>query len=54
LIANDSGILKFTPIKPVSVENYSDYPKLGCIAVVDNQKVIAMGIIIEVIRKLEK
>ncbi|CAD8189266.1 unnamed protein product [Paramecium pentaurelia] len=51
LKAGDIGIIEFKPIKQITLENYVDYPQLGRIAIVDNRRMIAFGIILEVKNK---
>ncbi|TNV74710.1 hypothetical protein FGO68_gene15208 [Halteria grandinella] len=54
LVANQSGIVKFVSLKYIYVETYTDYPKLGCFAIISSQNVIAIGKILEVIKKYDQ
>ncbi|CAD8099385.1 unnamed protein product [Paramecium primaurelia] len=51
LRAGDIGIIEFKPIKQITLENYIDYPQLGRIAIIENRRMIAFGIILEVKNK---
>ena len=39
------ALVKFKPVKPICVETYSEYPRLGTVIVRDHRKIIATGII---------
>lgn len=45
------GLVKLIPLKPVCVETFADYPRLGRIAVHDMGQTVAVGIIKEVEKK---
>ncbi|CAD8195564.1 unnamed protein product [Paramecium octaurelia] len=51
LKAGDVGVVEFKPIKQITLENHIDYPQLGRIAIVDNRRMIAYGVILEVKKK---
>jgi elongation factor 1-alpha len=46
--AGDSAVVVFTPLRPIVVEPYNDFPALGRIAVRDNLRVVCVGCVIDV------
>lgn len=53
LKSKDAGLIKMVPKKPVVVEAFADYPPLGRFVVRDMNRIVAFGIIKQVIRKLK-
>jgi elongation factor 1-alpha len=51
LKAGEAGIVEFTPLKPMCVETYKEYPPLGRFAVRDMRQTVAVGIIMSVVKK---
>ena len=51
LKSGDSAIVQMIPIKPISLEAFSDFPPLGRFAVRDMKKTVAVGIIKSVNKK---
>ena len=51
LKSGDSGIVEMVPSKPMCVEAFSEYPKLGRFAVRDMRHTVAVGVIISVVKK---
>ena len=47
----EAALVELTPIKPMVVEKFEDYPSLGRISLRDNNEVIAVGIVKSVINK---
>ena len=41
----DAAVIDMVPGKPVCVESFSDYPSLGCFAVRDMRRIVAVGVI---------
>lgn len=51
LKAEDSAIVVMSPTKPMCVETFDDYPKLGRFVITDKGKIIAVGKVKEVLKK---
>ena len=51
LKSDESGIVKLIPTKPMCAEKFADYPPLGRFAVRDMHQTVAVGIIIEVVKR---
>lgn len=49
---HESGIVKLIPAKPMCVEKFSEYAPLGRFVVRDMKKIVAVGVIIEVEKKV--
>ena len=47
----DAAVIDMVPGKPVCVESFSDYPSLGCFAVRDMRRIVAVGVIRAVDKK---
>ena len=52
LKTGDSALVRFEPLRPVSVEVYTEFPELGRFAVRDMGKTIAAGVIREITKKM--
>ena len=52
LRSGDVGMVKLIPLKPLCVETFADYPSLGRIAVHDMHRIVAVGIIKEVEKRM--
>ena len=48
LRAGDAALVRLVPLKPMCVETVTEYPPLGRLAVRDNKKIVAVGVIKEV------
>ncbi|MHA1377761.1 MAG: translation elongation factor EF-1 subunit alpha [Candidatus Helarchaeota archaeon] len=51
LKVNEGGKVKLTPKKPLCIEKYSEYPQLGRFAVRDMGRTIAVGIVLDVVKR---
>ncbi|MHA1298241.1 MAG: translation elongation factor EF-1 subunit alpha [Candidatus Helarchaeota archaeon] len=51
LKVNEGGKVKLKPKKPLCIEKYSDFPQLGRFAVRDMGRTIAVGIVLDVVKK---
>lgn len=50
--AGDAAIVKLTPIKPLVVETFADFPALGRLVVRDSRQTVAVGVVKEVMRRV--
>ena len=51
LRTGDSGLVRMTPLKPLCVEAFNEYPPLGRFAVRDMKKTVAVGVVKSVVKK---
>ena len=51
LVKGENTMVVLTPIKPMTVEAYSDYPPLGRFVITDMRQVIAIGVIKSVVKR---
>jgi len=52
LKTGDSALVRFEPLRPVSIEVYTEFPELGRFAVRDMGTTIAAGVVREITRKM--
>ena len=52
--AGDAAIVEMVPCKPICVETFDEYPKLGRFSIRDNKQVVAVGIIKQVTKKAKE
>ena len=52
LKTGDSALVRFEPLRPISIEVYTDFPELGRFAVRDMGTTIAAGVIREITQKM--
>jgi len=51
LKTGDGAVVRFEPLHPISVENYSEFPELGRFAIRDMGTTIAAGLVMEITKK---
>ena len=51
LKTGDGAIVRFTPLRPIAIESYSEFPELGRFAVRDMGTTIAAGVVREITKK---
>ena len=49
--SGDGALVRFRPLRPISIEQYSDFPQLGRFAVRDMGTTIAAGIVRQITEK---
>jgi elongation factor 1-alpha len=52
LKSKDTAIVKITPLNPICVEKFADYPSLGRFIIRDMEGTVAIGVIKDVEKKV--
>lgn len=49
IVKGDTAVVEFTPLKPLCVETYKDFPALGRLIIRDINKTVGVGVINSVV-----